>query len=72
MEMVKFMASMKKPIETFTDDGSGSKADPNGIPAGLTWKLAKDIKKSNPRLFNSMKFQTALHSAAAANPDFYK
>jgi hypothetical protein len=71
-EMVKFMSSMKGPVETFTDDGSGSQADPNGIPAALTWKLAKDIKKNNPRLFNSMKFQTALHSAAASNQDFYK
>lgn len=71
-EMVKFMSSMKKPIETFTDDGTPSNADPNGIPAALTWKLAKDIKKNNPRLFNSMKFQKALHSAAASNTDFYK
>jgi ATP-dependent 26S proteasome regulatory subunit len=71
-EMVKFMSSMKKPIETFTDDGSGSDADPNGIPAALTWKLAKDVKKNNPRLYNSMKFQQALHTAAAGNPDFYK
>ena len=71
-EMVKFMSSMKKPIETFTDDGSASKADPNGIPAALTWKLAKDVKKNNPRLFNSMKFQKALHDAASTNSDFYK
>jgi hypothetical protein len=71
-EMVKFMSSMRKPIETFTDDGGGSKADPNGIPSALTWKLAKDIKKSNPRLFNSMKFQSALHKAAETNSEFYK
>lgn len=71
-EMVKFMASMRKPVETFTDDGAGSNSDPNAIPTGLTWKLAKDIKKNNPRLFNSMKFQTALHKAADSNSDFYK
>lgn len=71
-EMVKFMSSMKKPVEIFTDDGSRSTADPNGIPAALTWKLAKDVKKNNPRLYNSMKFQKALHEAAASNSEFYK
>lgn len=71
-EMVKFMGSMRKPIETFTDDGASSNTDPNAIPTGLTWKLAKEIKKANPRLFNSMKFQTALHKAADSNSEFYK
>lgn len=38
----------------------------------LTWAKAQDVKKNDPRLYKSSKFQMSIHAAAAANPNFWK
>jgi hypothetical protein len=37
----------------------------------LTWAKAKQVKKDDPALYKSPKFQMQIHEAAANNPDFW-
>lgn len=37
---------------------------------GLTWKKCEEVRKKDPKLYNSPKFQRAMHEAAAQNKDF--
>ena len=38
---------------------------------GLTWNEVQRIKKDNPELYKSRKFQVSIHRAAAENPNFW-
>jgi hypothetical protein len=38
----------------------------------LTWAKVQDVKKNDPKLYKSRKFQLQIHQAAATNPNFWK
>ncbi len=40
------------------------------IPRGLTWSKCRQIKKDNPKLYNSPDFQAEMHRAGALNSNF--
>jgi len=55
------------------DDSKLSVSQPSSFDGQLTWKKAKQIKKENPRLYKSVKFQQQMHQAAAKlGDDFFK
>lgn len=72
-KLVEFITASKKKPESFTDPNENAR-NTDAIPAasGLTWNKAKEIKKANPKLYWSPKFQAELHKAAATNPNFKK
>lgn len=41
------------------------------VVQGLTWTKAKELKRSNPAMYNSVKFQRKVQEAIMANPGFY-
>jgi hypothetical protein len=55
------------------DDSKLSISQPTSFDGQLTWSKAKRIKKENPRLYKSVKFQQQMHQAAAKlGDDFFK
>lgn len=73
-KLVEFVTAKKQTATQYTDGNQGAiNIASLGIDNnGLTWDVAKKLKKENPKEFWSTKFQAALHKAASANPNFYK
>jgi hypothetical protein len=70
-ELVKFIKSQmntKDPSTTTTTRRTVSEFDTN---SSLTWSKAREVKKDNPKLYKSHKFQSLLHSAAGKDENFF-
>jgi|LGOV01.1.fsa_nt_gb hypothetical protein len=71
-ELVKFIKAQKStttPNTSTTTQRTVSEFEVSGNE--LTWSKAKTVKKENPKLYKSHKFQQLLHSAAATNNNFF-
>jgi len=72
-ELVKFIKSQKDSISTLSTNSTELVISEFDTPGNtLTWGKARKVKKENPTLYRSHKFQNALHQAAANNKNFYK
>lgn len=70
-ELVKFIKSQmdtKNHSTTTTTSRTVSEFDTN---SELTWSKAREVKKDNPKLYKSHKFQSLLHSAAGKDENFF-
>jgi len=57
------LLKQNKAVVTFSEDYSTQSSDPNVTPQGtLTWEIAKQIRKDNPKLYHSKAFQNRMHT----------
>jgi len=69
--LVRLLKPEKK-VETFTPTGtSQSRSFVPTANTGLTWSMAKEVKRKTPNKFNSLNFQREIAEAASSNPNFY-
>lgn len=69
IKMIKEDLGEPEEFSPARDTGSVTRFDK--ATSGLTWSKAKEIKKSTPALYNSVKFQKKLQEAIDKNPTFY-
>jgi hypothetical protein len=72
-ELVRFIKAQKS-ATTLGTTTSPTKLTVSEFEVGnsiLTWSKAREVKKENLKLYKSHKFQQLLHSAAAANNNFF-
>lgn len=71
VELIKKKSGIDK--ASFTDTTSTKKVTmPSNFGIGLTWSKCEEVRKNDPRRYKSLEFQTAMHKAAQANPNFLK
>lgn len=57
------LLNAKKQDTTFMDDMPSKTIDTTSAPTGkLTWDIARQVKKDNPKLYNSRAFQQRMHT----------
>lgn len=69
-ELVKFLKSQKSDSFNPTVESTKRSVSEFETNIGLTWSKAKQVKKENPKLYRSHKFQQMLHKAAESDPEF--
>jgi len=71
-KLAKLMREELGEPETFSPDRSSSVTTRfDKATQSMTWTKAKEIKRSNPAMYNSVKFQKKVQEAIMANPGFY-
>jgi hypothetical protein len=57
------LLKQNKAVVTFSEDHSTQSSETTTAPTGkLTWEVAKQIRKDNPKLYHSKAFQNRMHT----------
>lgn len=70
--LVLLLKSATSEKEQFSPDRSREHTGDPTVKTGLTWSKAKELKRTDPRKYNSLAFQRELQQAASSDPNFYK